>query len=218
MIEPQDDGPLDPELLDAARSWREAPPAPRDEMWREITRRRAARRLARPDWRKLGWPLGIAAVLAMGVALGRITAPGHIVPRPVHQVAELPPSVTPATPNNGSITVVANEHLSRTEAFLTEFRAASRGAALPEHYRATSRDLLLETRLLMDAPTLQDKRVKALLGDLEVILVQIAQLQGDTRPDDVEIITNGLKQRDVLPRLRTAIPAALDSRHSRGES
>jgi hypothetical protein len=215
MTEAPDDSPLEQELLDAARSWREPPPAPRDEMWREIGRRRAARRLRRPDWRKLGWPLGIAALVALGIGLGRWTAPGgRIVPLPGSRVAR----VQPAVPDNTSITAVANEHLSRTEAFLTEFRAAAHGATVPDHFAATSRDLLLETRLLMDAPTLQDARVRSLLQDLEVILVQIAQLHDDNRPDDVEIITNGLRQRDVLPRLRTTIPVAPDARHSRGES
>jgi len=212
-MEAPDDSPLEPELLDAARSWREPPPAPRDEMWREIGRRRTARRLRRPDWRKLGWPLGIAALIALGIGLGRWSAPGgRVVPLPVPTVA-----VQPA-PDNNSITAVANEHLSRTEAFLTEFRAAAHSAQVPDHFAATSRDLLLETRLLMDAPSLQDARVRSLLQDLEVILVQIAQLHNDNRPDDVEIITNGLKQRDVLPRLRTTIPVGADARHSRGES
>ncbi|MEO8031112.1 MAG: hypothetical protein ABI765_09700 [Gemmatimonadota bacterium] len=214
MTELPDDSPLEPDLLDAARQWREPPPPPRDEMWREIGRRRAARRSIRPAWRRYGFPLGIAALIALGIGLGRWSAPGPVVPRPVQTVA----TIAPATPDNRSITVVANEHLSRTEAFLTEFRAASRGTAVPDHFAATSRDLLLETRLLMDAPALQDARVRSLLQDLEVILVQIAQLHNDTRPDDVEIITNGLKQRDMLPRLRTAIPAGLDARHTRGES
>ncbi|HTO73119.1 MAG TPA: hypothetical protein VMJ30_04840, partial [Gemmatimonadales bacterium] len=69
-----------------------------------------------------------------------------------------------------------------------------------------------------DAPALTDPRVRGLLQDLELILVQIAQLNADQRKGDVEIITNGLNQRDVLPRLRTAIPAGPALRQPRGES
>jgi hypothetical protein len=213
MIEQPDEAPLESELLEAARAWREPPPPPRDELWREIARRRQARRAARPVWRRLGFPLGIAALIALGIGLGRWTAP--------HGTTETAPAPVLAgaqTPNNRSITTAANEHLTRTEAFLTEFRASVRGAAGPERFAATSRDLLLETRLLLDAPALQDTRVLGLLQDLELILVQIAQLQTEHRSGDVEMITDGLNQRDVLPRLRTAIPAGQALRHPGGES
>jgi len=210
-----DEGPLEPEVLEAARSWREPPATPRAQMWQEIERRRQARRAARPEWRRWGFPLGIAALIALGIGLGRWTAPqgnpGPGAPQPAATAA------APA-PDNRGITVAADEHLIRTEAFLTEFRASARGGAGSEHFAATSRDLLVETRLLLDAQSLQDPRVRGLLQDLELILVQIAQLRADQRPGDVEMITNGLNQRDVLPRLRTAIPAGQPLRHPRGES
>lgn len=213
MTEQPDEAPLEPELLDAARSWREPPAAPRDEIWREIERRRQARRLAGPSWRRMGFPLGIAALIALGIGLGRMTAPKpDAVVTPPAVLAEAPKA------DNQSITAAANEHLTRTEAFLTAFRASARGAAGPDRFAATSRDLLLETRLLLDAPALQDARVRGLLQDLELILVQIAQLRTENRRGDVETITNGLNQRDVLPRLRTAIPAGQAMRQPRGES
>ena len=213
MIEEPEESPLEPELLDAARGWRQPPVPPRNEMWREITRRRQARRSARPDWRRLGIPLGIAALIALGIGLGRWTAPRSAPGRaPAPVLAEAPRA------DNGSITAAANEHLTRTEAFLTEFRASARGAAGPDRFAATSRDLLLETRLLLDAPALQDPRVRGLLQDLELILVQIAQLKTENRRSDVDLITDGLNQRDVLPRLRTAIPAGQPLRQPRGES
>lgn len=213
MIEQPDEPPLEPELLDAARAWREPPPPPRDEIWREIVRRRQARSARRPVWRRIGFPLGIAALIALGIGLGRWTAPHatpDAVPAPAVAAAQMP--------NNTSITAAANEHLVRTEAFLTDFRASARGSAAPDRFAATSRDLLLETRLLLDAPALQDNRVRGLLQDLELILVQIAQLRTEHRSGDVEMITDGLNQRDVLPRLRTAIPAGQPLRHPRGES
>ncbi|HKV76399.1 MAG TPA: hypothetical protein VJN95_17905 [Gemmatimonadales bacterium] len=215
MIEPQDEGPLESDLLEAAKGWHEPPAPPRQEMWREIQRRRQARRAARPEWRRYGFPLGVAALIAIGIGLGRWTAPNPVEPAPAPQIVA---SAPPAAANNSAIRVTADEHLVRTEAFLTDFRASARSGATAGQFAATSRSLLVQTRLLLDAPTLTDPRVRGLLQDLELILVQIAQLNADQRKGDVEIITNGLNQRDVLPRLRTAIPAGPALRQPRGES
>ena len=195
-----DDGPIETELLEAARAWREPPDTPRDRMWHEVQRRRLARRQGRPWLRLLSIPIGIAALLALGIALGRWSA--------THQARPAgPPVAAIPTTDNPTIMTATTEHLSRSETFLTEFRAASRNGADPARFVGTSRDLLVQTRLLLDAPSLKDRRMRGLLEDLEVILVQIAQLQGERRPGDVDLITDGLNQRGVLPRLRTAIPA-----------
>ncbi|MFI5209421.1 MAG: hypothetical protein ACHQ2E_03150 [Gemmatimonadales bacterium] len=195
-----DDSPLEPELIDAARAWRHPPDTPRDRIWHEVQRRRQVRRQGRPWLRLLSIPIGIAALLALGVALGRWSATHQAQP------AGAPLAAIP-TSDNAAIMTATTEHLSRSETFLTEFRAASRHGADPARFVGTSRDLLVQTRLLLDAPSLKDRRMRGLLEDLEVILVQIAQLQGERRPGDVDLITDGLNQRGVLPRLRTAIPA-----------
>src|SRR5260370_38981154 len=50
---------------------------PREEMWRAIVATRAARRQRRGVWHTtLRWGVGIAAVLALGIAIGRFSA-GH---------------------------------------------------------------------------------------------------------------------------------------------
>jgi len=195
-----DDSPIEPELLEAARSWREPPDTPRDRMWHAVQRRRMARRRGRRWIPLLVLPAGIAALLALGIALGRWSA--------IRQAEPAGPAVVsvPAT-DNPTILAATTEHLSRSETFLTEFRAASRRGADPGRFVGSSRDLLVQTRLLLDAPSLKDRRMRGLLEDLEVILVQIAQLQGERRPGDLDLITEGLNQRGVLPRLRTAIPA-----------
>lgn len=195
-----DDRPLEPELLEAARAWREPPATPRDRIWREMQLRRSARSRGR-DWlRLLTLPVGIAALVALGVALGRWSATRPSEPASP-QVAVVPSRDNPA------IMAAATEHLSRSETFLTEFRAASRNGADPIRFTGASRDLLVQTRLLLDAPNLKDRQLRGLLEDLEIILVQIAQLQGEQRPEDLKLINDGLNQRGVMPRLRTAIPA-----------
>ena len=50
-------------------------------------------------------------------------------------------------------------------------------------------------------------RIRALLEDLELILVQVTTLDGSRSPEELDLITDGLEQREVLPRLRTVIPA-----------
>src|SRR6266699_5753700 len=53
----------------------------------------------------------------------------------------------------------------------------------------------------------RDARLKGLLEDLELVLAQIAQLPASGDREDVQSINQGLDQRSVLLRLRTANPA-----------
>ena len=101
--------------------------------------------------------------------------------------------------------VVAVRHLSRSEVFLTLFRDALRGQEpAAELSPATARQLLVRNRLLLDSPAAQDPRMRRLLEDLELVLAQIAQLPAEDRPEDTELITDGLEAGDVLTRLRSA--------------
>lgn len=103
----------------------------------------------------------------------------------------------------------AIDHLGRAEALLTSFRAESRTGTVDAQVTAWAGDLLGTTRLLLDSPATEDPRLRKLLGDLEVVLAQIAQLhptQG-TPSDELQIIDQAVRQRDMMTRLRTAIPA-----------
>jgi hypothetical protein len=46
-----------------------------------------------------------------------------------------------------------------------------------------------------------------LLEDLELVLVQISQLDAASNGHDTDLITQGMTQSNVLPKLRSAIPA-----------
>ncbi|PYO76359.1 MAG: hypothetical protein DMD67_08800, partial [Gemmatimonadetes bacterium] len=70
-----------------------------------------------------------------------------------------------------------------------------------------ARDLLATTRLMLDSPAAKDVRLRGLLEDLECLLAQIAQLPAGADREDVQLISQGLEQRSVLLRLRTASPA-----------
>ena len=221
------DDRFDDLLQEAARSYHIPPETPREEMWARIQESRDAggqpdgaertasspaprnqvleqgvRPLPARRWsRRLFIPIGIAALLALGIGLGRMT----VDRRP--EESATPVALAPSTGPNLAISLAATQHLSRAEAFLTGFRIEKDGARADRRFARTSRELLLNTRLLLDSPDLQDTHVRALLQDLELILVQIGQLESRPDREERDLINDGLNQGGLIPRLRTAIPA-----------
>ena len=189
-------------LREAAQDYHRPPETPREELWRRIAAVREARRrrlvFITSPW--LRWGVGIAAVLALGVGIGRWTAR----PPSVSQ-----PAVAAAGGDEGALAyrVAAAQYLTRTEALLTGFRSEARSGMSDAQFARQARDLLGTTRLMLDSPAAQDARLKGLLEDLELVLAQIAQLPASSDRDDVQSINQGLEQRSVLLRLRTANPA-----------
>jgi hypothetical protein len=59
---------------------------------------------------------------------------------------------------------------------------------------------------MLDSPAGDDPRMRMLLRDLELVLVQISQLQNGGGAD-ADLITQGMDHSNVLPTLRSAIPA-----------
>jgi len=191
-------------LQDVAKGYHAPRATPRDEMWTRIEAeraRRAARRVVelRP-WAR--WTLAAAAVLLLGIGIGRWTA----------QQRTGGPAGTPVasadTSNRDMVyQVAATQYLSRTETFLTGFRADLRAGRADTRFPGQARDLLTTTRLLLDSPAADDPRMRGLLEDLELVLVQISQLPAARQRHDTDLITQGMDQRSVLPKLRSAIPA-----------
>ena len=187
-------------LRETAQDYHRPPATPREEMWQGIVARRAARHrrleLLRPVLR---WSVGIAAVLALGVAIGRWTATGGSAAPGTATVASTAPTL--------AYRVAAAQYLTRTEALLTGFRAEARAGQPDVQFARQARDLLGTTRLMLDCPAGKDQRLKGLLEDLEAVLAQIAQLPPRADQEDVQLTNQGLEQRNVLLRLRTANPA-----------
>jgi hypothetical protein len=201
------DDRFDDQLRDAARDYNAPPETPRDEIWQRIVAARAEDRTRRSlrlvrYVRPLALAAGIAAVLALGIGLGRLTAPApSAVPAP--PVATEPgPRVSAA-----AYQVATTEHLSQAEIFLTLFRASVRQGGNERLASATARELLASNRLLLDSPAARDGRTRALLQDLELVLAEIAQLSPRPRSRDLDLIKEGLDQGGVLSRLRIAVPA-----------
>jgi hypothetical protein len=145
---------------------------------------------------------GIAAVLALGFGLGRLTGR----PDTATQPAILATEVAPRT-GEAAYRVVTTEHLSQSEAFLTLFRASVPRGGNEQLASATARQLLATNRLLLDSPAASDARTRLLLQDLELVLAEIAQLSQRSRSYDLDLISEGLEQGGVLSRLRTAVPS-----------
>jgi len=101
--------------------------------------------------------------------------------------------------------VAAERHFAQAESFLTLFRTAVREGQDESLAPATARELLVNNRLLMDSPAADDPRVKHLLGDIELVLAQIAQMPAEGRQADARIITDGLDAGGVLTRIRSEV-------------
>jgi len=97
-----------------------------------------------------------------------------------------------AAPNSTSAPayqLAAVRHLSEAEALLTSFRTRSAtDQQMDAQLGSWARDLLSNTRLLLDSPVANDPQRRPLLEDLELVLVQIVQLSPGSTPQDREMI------------------------------
>ncbi len=211
MTDEQDEVPLDPRLKELAQDYNAPPALDHDLAWKALEARRQAagrpqlvsgRRKARGSrrpamsTRAAAWISGIAALLIVGIGIGRMTAPttGNLA------TTSVPASTrTPST----ALEIAAAQHLSQSEAYLTLFRASVRSNDVDSLPVAAARQLLATNRLLLDSPVAY-ARLRPLLLDLELVLAEITQLGTTTRPDDVKLITDGLDHSDVMMRLRVA--------------
>jgi hypothetical protein len=174
------------------------------------------------------YALGIAALLALGIAIGRITVPSRReapaatgtstaqattqpvpdqpVPAAVPHSGSSAPAPSGAQPRErGEVAALfaTGDHLTQVETFLTEF--GSRHPATD--FAGQAQDLLTNTRLLLDSRRVADARTRKLLEDLELVLAQIATLNPRQRSQDLDLIADGLAQSHLRTRLRNAIPA-----------
>lgn len=209
-----DDG-FEDYLKDAAdREYRPPPATPKDAIWARIeaARRDPARRRTTPvvslDSRRrwAGPALAAAAILALGIGIGRWLVPevsgrNEIATAPSPAAA---PEAAPADPRAETVTrFYAIDHLRKVEYLLTDYQTGR----VSGEFRATSRSLLAETRLLLDSPRLTDPAIRRLLEDLEVLLAQVAQLTPNGPGEERVLIDDNLAERAIRPRLRNAIPA-----------
>ncbi len=208
---PHEDPAFDAWLRTVAPTLNAPNTTPRLEMWSAI--QSARRTAAAPPRRRTPWVLmsAIAAALLLGVAIDRVAL--RSIDGPTTPVAAVAP--TPSDSNDPSrlYRMAATQTLTQAEALLTAFRAS----ATPQQSRAGmeqlgnwGRQVLGSTRLLIDSPAGSDPQLRALLDDLELVLVQIIQLSGgQLDATDRELVEGALEDSDLLPRIRTAVPAGV---------
>jgi hypothetical protein len=208
------DDRLDERIREAAQGYNPPPETPREEMWSKIAEARRARALSQPTeqslaeprviplrrWRWAGLAAAAAVILALGVGIGRVS----VAPQ-ASGVEE--PSTRTAAYRVAAYRIAAQEHLGQSEALLTLFRASLRQGGDHRLAAASARQLLATNRLLLDSPAAVDQSTRLLLEDLELVLAEIAQLSPRSRAEDLELIREDIEQGDVMPRLRTAVPA-----------
>ena len=206
MMDQHEDPKFDQWLRDAAKSYHSPVPTPREEMWKGIEAARRNKRVIelRP-W--LRWAVAAAAVLVLGIGIGRWSM--HQVSAPADtRVAERTRTTTEIDSLAGvAYQIAAMQYLSRTEAFLTSFRADANRSANTARLASQARDLLTTTQLMLDSPAADNPRLRSLLEDLELVLMQISLLNPVQDGHDRDLITQGMNQSNVLPKLRSAIPA-----------
>lgn len=180
--------------------------APRLEMWAAI---QAARRTAvAAPRRRTPWILlsAIAAALVVGVAIDR-----YALQRPDR--ASAPVAAAPEIPTDPSrlYRMAATQTLTQAEALLTAFRASGAPQQRSTDLRQLGtwgRQVLGSTRLLIDSPAGADPQLRALLEDLELVLVQLIQLSGgELDATDRALVEGALEHSDLLPRIRSAVPS-----------
>jgi hypothetical protein len=203
------EGRLDELLDDARRTWPLPPEPDYQAMWGRIERESFAG--ARVETRTPSWriySIGLAATLVIGIGLGRLSLKDETPSVPTLAAV----STATTTPGSGEYDRVASELLGRTVLLLTSLPDESRSAGSGERFSTQAIELLSSTRLLLDSPAASDARFKDLLEDLELVLAQIAMLQSGRTRQELDLITDALEERDVVPRLRSAV-----ARLSRGD-
>lgn len=191
-------------LEEAAKGYRAPPPTPKDEIWARIQADRAVRPASTPvidlaarRKRWIGPLVALAATLLIGIGIGRVTT---TTPSSTAEV-----TAADAARANNVVRFAAREHFGQVNALLTDYETGH----IDADFHADARELLARTRMLLSAQRLSDPSTRALLEDLELLLVQVARLAPAPtgQADERALIDDNMAERAIRLRLRDAIPA-----------
>ena len=207
-----DENRFDEVIRDLPQSFNNPPEPPLDEMWDVIEDAhfnspasipRSGGMTSRAPW------LAAAAALVIGVGIG------HYVPlgkEPAANTGSTASASSRGLPPGADTSAVADAYRDQTSRYLGQ--AAALLISLPAKdargktdasFAGEAADLLVTTRLLLDSPAAQDPKLRSLLEDLELVLVQIARLRGERNKGDLDLIHQAVEQGDVLSRLNSAV-------------
>jgi uncharacterized membrane-anchored protein YhcB (DUF1043 family) len=205
-----DEKRFDEVLRDLPRSFNPPDQPPLDDMWAVIEDAHfnapASARSRRGMITRAPW-LAAAAALVIGVGIGRY------VPRSAKVTDSRPPAKTASANQTASDTSAVldayrdqtSHYLGQAAALLISLPAKDASGKADAGFAGKAAELLVTTRLLMDSPAAQDPKLRSLLEDLELVLVQIARLRSERSRGDLDLIHQAVEQGDVLSRLNSAV-------------
>jgi hypothetical protein len=109
--------------------------------------------------------------------------------------------------------VYAANHFNRSGVLLAQFaESADKEDPLDPALHQWARDLLTNTRLLLDSPLAEDPQYQKLLRELEFTLAQIVQASTVEETEERQWVAGQLSDRSLVERLRLVVPALPGSR------
>jgi hypothetical protein len=134
---------------------------------------------------------------------------GRLLPAPTTGRAAQPARGTNASllasaggASDAGYEVASREHMHRAEALVAVVATMASDPMMDSLTGRWARDVLTNTRLLLDSPAGQDPVRRRLLEDLETLLVQLVQRSGH-RAEERELIDRTLERTQLLTRLRS---------------
>ena len=212
-----DDDRFEDVLRNLPRSYNPPPDAPLDEMWSTIEDAHFNAPIPisqpRPLMTRAPW-LAAAAALVIGIGIGRYL--------PLATTAATPaaPAIASATSSPVADTSAVadayrdqtNHYLGQAAALLISLPSKDANGKTDSTFASKASDLLVTTRLLIDSPAAaQDVKLRSLLEDLELVLVQIARLRTEKNRGDLDLIHQAVEQGDVISRLNSAVATTQSS-------
>jgi hypothetical protein len=208
-----DENRFDDVLRDLPRSFNNPPEPPLDEMWGVIedahfnspaSASRPRGMTSRAPW------LAAAAALVIGIGIGHYVPFGARADRGDGSASEfassqsLPPDADTSAVGD-AYRDQTSRYLGQAAALLISLPAKDANGKADTSFAGKAADLLVTTRLLIDSPAAQDLKLRSLLEDLELVLVQVARLRGERNKGDLDLIHQAVEQGDVMSRLNSAV-------------
>ncbi|WP_423926662.1 hypothetical protein [Candidatus Palauibacter sp.] len=128
-------------------------------------------------------------------------------PPPVRAAVSLPstqPAGRPGPSRAQANDYDASRHLDQAATLLVAFRTDIGSDESQRDLARWARELLVETRSRLATSAAEGQRERALLQDLELVLVQIARLGPDAPDFERELARESMEQQGTLMRLRSA--------------
>ncbi len=195
------------------------PDPPLEEMWQVIENAHFNNRASSASrvWMQSTPWLAAAAALLIGIGIGRYVPRRDVASTAIGSGSQQPTPSTQLPLADTSAVADAyrdqtNQYLGQAAALLISLPAKDGTLKADATFANEAADLLVTTRLLIDSPAAtQDPKLRSLLEDLELVLVQIARLRGERNKGDLDLIHQAVEQGDVISRLNSAVATTQSS-------